>query len=174
MPSNRHSKRLAGAPPSEEQSAKRARKPNGQILSQFSKTQQPIVRASKPKKRAKKSSKPKTTAPEKEIPIELSSTPAGPIPSSLPIKVEIPTRPPRAKAPPLILFDPSNKGKNPHYVSLYIMPVINNLKKDIIFRNININDFFRPKLDSLVIYIYIKVIKPWEKYRRLKASEKPR
>ena len=176
MPTGRRSKRLQGEDPSAEKPAKRARKANSHTLAEFSK-KQALVRQQNTGKRQGKRPRVPAQSPKKvlETPIPISSTPASP-PSRVVDTTPVPKSKRAAAPPPSSPFNPSEEGKNPHYVSLIITPVMDGLRKESngICYNLDINNVFRKSYEELQDVVYQKYVKNWEDIRKLKPSEKPR
>jgi hypothetical protein len=167
MPPKRSSKRLLGEEPSAEKVTKRARKPNANTLDAFSAKQAPVRRKTTGKRKDTKVSGPSQDVllPEKipVSPIPIPSTPGIPpsAPSS-PIHLTPILLRKRVNAPPPSSpFNPNDKGKMPHNVSLIIIPIIDgSCKSDTgIYIYLNINNVFRNDLKALHIYVYKRYVK---------------
>jgi hypothetical protein len=100
-------------------------------------------------------------------PVVLQSTPLNYTP--------LPRRARKAIQPPPPLFDPSIKQEAPYNMSIFITPVIDDIRKERTFsKTMDINSTIRDDFDDLRAFLYTKYIKEFETIRNLRAHEKPK
>ncbi|KAH8753763.1 hypothetical protein F5882DRAFT_419236 [Hyaloscypha sp. PMI_1271] len=159
----RSSKRLQGRVPPPEKSPKRARRPNRNTLAEFYASQSLVPQRKIPKKQAKapidipepniaNSPVPRTPITIPSNPVVLQSTPLNSTP--------LPKRARKAIQPPPPPFDPSIKQEVPHNISIFITPVIDDVRKEKTFsKTMDINSTIRDDFNDLRAFLYTKYIK---------------
>jgi hypothetical protein len=178
MPTARSSKRLQGQPPSGEKNAKRTRRPNSNTLERFQAGQSPIIRYKRPKKKAIRPRDPPKPEIERytipSTPITIQSDPPG-LHTSPIDGTQFPKRTKKPAQPPPPPFDPSIEQATPHNVSIFMTPVIDDIRKEKTFsKSMNINCTTRDDFDDLRGFLYAKYIREFETVRNLKLHEKPK
>ncbi|KAH8744340.1 hypothetical protein F5882DRAFT_423613 [Hyaloscypha sp. PMI_1271] len=163
MPPARSSKRLQGRVPPPEKSPKRARRPNRNTLAEFYASQSLVPQRKIPKKQAEapidvpepdiaNSPVPRTPITIPSDPVVLQSTPLNSTP--------LPKRARKAIQPPPPPFDPSIEQEVPHNMSIFMTPVIDDVRKEKTFsKTIDINSTIRDDFDDLRAFLYTKYIK---------------
>jgi hypothetical protein len=152
MAGGRRSKRLAGDAPSDYATPKRVRRANANTLAEFSKQQSPLRVDTRPKKKLTKPINPPEASPEPvevitPLPVDLALPSSPPVLQKSPVEISSsPVQASKNKTETPLPFDPIVEGLLPHYVSVFITPVIDGTRKvnDTYNRTININDVFRP------------------------------
>src|SRR5882757_5880363 len=178
MPPARSSKRLQGRAPPPEKSPKRARRPNKNSLAEFYISQSIVPQRKIPKKQAEAPidiPEPDiTNSPVPGTPITIPSNPV--VLQSIPLNYTPLLRHTRkAIQPPPPPFDPSIKQEVPYNISIFITPVIDNIRKERIFsKTIDINSTIRNDFNNLRAFLYTKYIKEFETIRNLRIYEKPK
>jgi hypothetical protein len=182
MAGARRSKRLAGDAPPEHATPKRVRRANTNTLAEFSKQQSPLRVDTRPKKKPTKLIDPLEASPEpvdviSPLPVDLALPSSPPVVRKSPVEINSsPVRAPKNKTETPLPFDPTVEQLLPHWVSVFITPVIDGTRKvnDTYNRTVNINDVFRPSWHTLNVWLYNKYIKGWAARRSIPKHQEPR
>jgi hypothetical protein len=87
----------------------------------------------------------------------------------------LPKRAKKAIQPPPPPFDPSIEQEAPHNVSIFMTPVIDDVRKEKTFSKImDINFTIRDDFDDLRAFLYTKYIREFKTIRNLRLHEKPK
>jgi hypothetical protein len=167
MAGARRSKRLAGDAPPEHATPKRVRRANTNTLAEFSKQQSPLRVDTRPKKKPTKLIDPLEASPEpvdviSPLPVDLALPSSPPVIRKSPVEINSsPVRAPKNKTKTPLPFDPTVEQLLPHWVSVFITPVIDGTRKvnDTYNRTVNINNVFRPSWHTLNVWLYNKYTK---------------
>ncbi|KAF8847191.1 hypothetical protein BDZ45DRAFT_733758 [Acephala macrosclerotiorum] len=176
MPGERHSRRLAKEKPADEQLPSRARKENTRTLAAFSKNQSPIQKASKRKRRDTHEDIDDDTLRTLSKALQKSDegldySNALTSPTSY-YNSSLLARRPKFQIQQAILFNSNDRQDFPYYVFLKITPIINAVKKIVVFYSLDINDYGFMRLEELQVIIGREFVDEWADNRNLRDGDK--
>ncbi|KAL5323136.1 hypothetical protein ACEPPN_007664 [Leptodophora sp. 'Broadleaf-Isolate-01'] len=173
MPETRSLKKIASQDVDALPRKPRARKPNANSLQAFSEAQEPVNRNRK-RPRANTTTEepnepesgpaPVTPSKDQDV-VEVSSGPGTPIKQS-------PLAHRKKSAPE---FNPNYEfDKDPHFVVIPIIPVIDGSAKSAVTFTIDINQIERATWVEMCKEVYKRYVKKWTEERELYGAEKPK